>query len=86
MEQYLKTGDGVKLTDSYARESLGGLFVYIQDPEYDMIKALTILTNEKATQKITYHYHKIDLVFEGYTKLKSVQDDGHRIVAWLVKG
>ena len=86
MEQYLETGNGIKLNDSYARESLYGLFVYIQDPEYDMVKALIILMNEKATQNIKYHYFKVDIVFNGYTKLKSVQDDGKRIIAMLVKG
>ena len=85
MDQYLKMADGTILKNSYARESQYGLYVYILDAEYNMISAFSLLTNTEAVREITFHYYKAELVFEGYTKLVSIQSEGERIIAMLTK-
>lgn len=85
MEQYLKMADGSILKNSYARESQYGLYVYILDAEYNMVSAFSLLTNTEAVREITYHYYKAELVFDGYTKLVSIQSEGDRIIAMLTK-
>lgn len=86
MDQYLKMNDGTILAESKAMEGVNGLYVNIQDPDTDLITAFGILSDPNKTKKIVYHYYKADLTFEGYTKIKSIQDEGAMITAMLLKG
>ena len=85
MNEYLKLGNELILKDSKARENHDTLFVYIEDKTIDFKKAYKLLSNQKNVEKITYHYYKADLIFEGFTKITSLQDDGYRIIAVLKK-
>ena len=85
MDEYLKLNDETVLKDSRAIESQYGLFVYINDPDYDIIKAFALLSNKAATQRITFHYYKAEVVFEGYTEIASIAVEQTRIVATLIK-
>ena len=85
MDEYLKLNDETVLKDSRAIESQYGLFVYINDPDYDIIKAFALLSDKAATQRITFYYYKAELVFDGYTKIVSIQSEGERIIAMLTK-
>ena len=85
MDEYLKLNDGTVLKDSRAIESQYGLFIYINDPDYDIIKAFALLSDKAATQRITFHYYKAELVFEGYTGIASIAAEQTRIVATLIK-
>lgn len=85
MDQYLIMNNGVVLKDSRAIESQYGLFVYINDPDYDIVKAFSLLTDKLATNRIVFHYYKAELVFEGYTGIASIAVEQTRIVATLIK-
>ena len=85
MDEYLKLNDETVLKNSRAIESQYGLFVYINDPDYDIIKAFALLSNKAATQRITFHYYKAEVVFEGYTEIASIAIEQTRIVATLIK-
>lgn len=86
MNRCIKLNDGTILSDSQAYDSGNGLTVIIGDKSLDILHTALLLSNKENTQKIIYHYYKVDIVFDGYTELKSVQDDGKQIVAMLVKG
>lgn len=86
MEEYLLLNDGTVFHDSRAYETGTGLYVYIGDKETNIVDAFSALSNPDATSKIKFVYHKAELIFEGYTEIKSIQDDGTRITAFLFKG
>lgn len=83
MDEYLKLNDGTILENSKARQSDDTLFVYIEDGKTDFVTAFGLLSNKGNVQKIIYHYHKAELIFEGFTRLISLQDDDKRIIAVL---
>lgn len=85
MDQYLKLNDGTILPESRAMEGVNGLYVNIQDPETDLITAFRLLSDPEKTAQIVYHYYKAELTFEGYTRIKSIQDEGGMITAMLKK-
>lgn len=85
MNQYLTMDNGVVLKDSHAHESQYGLFIYIDDPDYDIIKAFALLSDKAATQRIRFHYYKAELVFDGYTGIESIAKEKTRVIATLVK-
>ena len=69
-----------------ARENGDILFVYIEDKPVDLSKAFYLLSDPENVKKITYHYYKAALIFEGFTELTSIQNDGNRIISVLKKG
>lgn len=85
MDQYLKLNDGTILKDSRAMEGVTGLYVNIQDPDTNLIAAFGLLSDPDKTARIVYHYYKAELTFEGYTRIKSIQDEGGMITAMLKK-
>lgn len=85
MERYLKLNDGTILSDSQAYDDGKGLNIIIGDKSLDILQTVLLLSNKENTQKIIYHYYKVELVFDGYTKLVSVRDEGTMITATLKK-
>jgi hypothetical protein len=85
MERYLKLNDGTILSDSQAYDDGNGLNVIIGDKSLDILQTILLLSNKENTKRIIYHYYKAELVFDGYTKLVSVRDEGTIITVTLKK-
>jgi hypothetical protein len=85
MERYLKLNDGTILADSQAYDDGKGLNIIIGDKSLDILQTVLLLSNKENTQRIIYHYYKVELVFDGYTKLVSVRDEGTMITVTLKK-
>ena len=85
MERYLKLNDGTILEDSQAYDDGKGLNIIIGDKSLDILQTVLLLSNKENTQRIIYHYYKVELVFDGYTKLVSVRDEGTMITVTLKK-
>lgn len=86
MDRFIKLNDGTILSDSQVYDNGKGLNFIIGDKSLDILQTVLLLSKKENTQKIIYHYYKAELVFEGYTKLVSVRDEGNCITAMLVKG
>lgn len=84
MEQSLTFNDGTICKDSHAMESRNGLYLYFGGG-ISMMDVIRILSDSNKTSRIQYTYWKVELVFEGYTKLVRINDEGTAITAMLVK-
>ena len=84
MDEYLKFGNG-ETVKGKARQNFDTLFVYLEDETMNLYQAFALLSVQENVQEILYHYYKADLVFEGFTRITSLSDDGHRITAVLKK-
>ena len=82
MNEYLTFSNGTVIPGK-AREDVNVLFVYLEG--ISMANAQTLLSNPDNVKTIIYHYYKVDLTFEGYTRLAVINDDGYRIIAMLEK-
>lgn len=85
MEKTLTFSGGKKLQNSYALEGRSELFVYVEDEGATLPDVFKILADEKKTKKIVYKYSEAEYVFEGYTKLVSIRDEGTAITAMLTR-
>jgi hypothetical protein len=65
-------------------ESGNGLYLYFGGG-ISMMDVIRILSDSNKTSRIQYTYWKVELVFEGYTKLVMINDEGTAITAMLVK-
>lgn len=86
MDEYLKLNDETVLKDSRAVESVDGLFLSIKDSDYGIVDVFNKLADPSKTKKITFHYYKVELVFDWYTQIVAIQDEGSLISAVLKKG
>lgn len=86
MDEYLKLNDETVLKDSRAVESVNGLFLSIKDPDCGIVDVFNKLADPSKTKKITFHYYKVELVFDGYTQIVAIQDEGNLISVVLKKG
>ena len=84
MDEYLAFGNG-ETVKGRARQNFDTLFVYLEDGSMDLYQAFALLSVQENVQEIRYHYYKADLVFEGFVRITSLSDDGHRITAVLKK-
>ena len=84
MDEYLVFGNG-ETVKGKARQDFDILFVYLEDETMDLYKAFALLSVQNNVEQIRYHYYKADLIFEGFTRITSLNDDGHRITAILKK-
>ena len=84
MDEYLVFGNG-ETVKGKARQDFDILFVYLEDETMDLYKAFALLSVQANVGKIRYHYYKADLIFDGFTRITSLNDDGHRITAILKK-
>lgn len=84
MDEYLAFGNGQEVKGK-ARQNDDILFVYLEDKTMDLYQAFALLSVQENVEKIRYHYYKADLIFEGYTRITLLNDDGNRITAILVK-
>ena len=84
MDEYLVFGNG-ETVKGKARQDFDILFVYLEDGTMDLYKAFALLSVQVNVEEIRYHYYKADLIFEGFTRITSLNDDGHRITAILKK-
>ena len=84
MDEYLVFGNG-ETVKGKARQDFDILFVYLEDGTMDLYKAFALLSVQANVEKIRYHYYKADLIFGGFTRITSLNDDGHRITAILKK-
>lgn len=85
MDRYLTLSDGTDLKNSHALQDRTTLFVYIEDEDVDFKKAFGYLSDPEKVSHIVYHYYKAELIFDGYTKLTSMTDEGGRVLAVLRK-
>lgn len=84
MDEYLVFGNG-ETVKGKVRQDFDILFVYLEDGTMDLYKAFALLSVQANVEKIRYHYYKADLIFDGFTRITSLNDDGHRITAILKK-
>ena len=84
MDEYLAFGNGEEIKGK-ACQDFDTLFVYLEDETMDLYQAFALLSVQKNVQEIRYHYYKANLVFEGFVRITSLSDDGHRITAVLKK-
>ena len=84
MDEYLVFGNG-ETVKGKARQDFDILFVYLENETMDLYKAFALLSVQNNVEQIRYHYYKADLIFEGFTRITSLNDDGHRITAILKK-
>lgn len=84
MDEYLAFGNSQEVKGK-ARQNDDILFVYLEDKTMDLYQAFALLSVQENVEKIRYHYYKVDLIFEGYTRITLLNDDGNRITAMLVK-
>lgn len=84
MEQSLTFNDGTICENSHAMEMGHGLYVFFGGG-ISMVDVLRILSDSEKTSRIQYNYNKVTLVFEGYTKPVTVNDEGTAITAILAK-
>ena len=84
MEQSLTFNDGTIYKDSHAMESGNGLYLYFGGG-ISMMDVILLLSDSNKTSRIQYTYWKVELVFEGYTKLVRINDEGTAITTMLVK-
>ena len=84
MDEYLTFGNG-ETVKGKARQNNDILFVYLEDETMDLYKAFALLSVQANVQEIRYHYYKAELVFEGFTRITSLNDDGNRITAVMKK-
>ena len=84
MDEYLVFGNG-ETVKGKARKDFDILFVYLEDETMDLYKAFALLSVQANIGEIRYHYYKADLIFDGFTRITSLNDDGHRITAILKK-
>ena len=83
MEQNLTFNDGTVFENSHAMEMGNGLYVYFGGAS--MLDVLQVLSDSEKTSRIEYNYNKVTLVFEGYTKPKTINDEGTAITGILEK-
>lgn len=88
MDEYLKFSDDSidSIHPGSAKQSGNILFVYLEDDPVDFNAAFLLLSDPNNVELITYHYYRVDLVFEGFTDLTLLQKDGKRVIAILEKG
>ena len=84
MEQSLTFNDGTICKDSHAMEMGNGLYVYFGGG-LSIIDVLLILSDNDKTSRIQYNYNKVTLIFDGYTKPVTINDEGTAITAILAK-
>lgn len=84
MDEYLAFGNGEEIKGK-ARQDFDTLFVYLEDETINLYQAFALLSVRENVETIRYHYYKADLIFEGFTRITSLNDDGHRITAVLKK-
>lgn len=84
MEQKLLMSDGTEFGNgSHAIKDGDTLYVYVNG--YTLADVFNALIDKDKTREITYILGKVKLVFEGYTKLIVVRDEGTFISAILQK-
>ena len=84
MDEYLVFGNG-ETVKGKARQNNDILFVYLEEETMDLYKAFVLLSVRANVNEIRYHYYKAELVFEGFTRITSLSDDGNRITAIMKK-
>ena len=84
MDEYLAFGNG-ETVQGKARQDFDTLFIYLEDETMNLYQSFSLLSVRENVQQIRYHYYKADLIFEGFTRITSLSDDGHRITAVLKK-
>ena len=84
MDEYLAFGNG-ETVQGKARQDFDTLFVYLEDETMNLYQAFSLLSVRENVEQIRYHYYKADLIFEGFARITSLSDDGHRITAVLKK-
>ena len=83
MNQSLIFNDGTVFENSHAMEMGSGLYVYFGGAS--MLDVLQILSDREKTSRIQYNFNSVELVFEGYTKPKLINDEGTAITGLLAK-
>lgn len=84
MTQSLTFDDGTVFESSKAMESIYGLYLYFGGGQ-GMTDVVSVLSDNKKTKRIQYDYYKVKLVFEGYTELITISDEGNAITAIMGK-
>ena len=82
MNEYVKFADG-SIIPGHARKGVNALFLYLEGISKEAAQSL--LSDPGNVKTIIYHYYKVDLVFEGYTELSVINQDGDIITAMLEK-
>lgn len=81
---YLKMGTGQILPDCRAGAIESGLWLYFKN--MTISEVAEIVLNHDATNKIEFHYGKTHDSYEGYTKVKAINDHGDIIEVKMVGG
>jgi hypothetical protein len=84
VEQSLIFNDGTKCEDSHVMEMGPGLYINFGGG-ISMSEVLQILSDSERLSRIQYVYGKTKLVFEGYVKPVTINDEGTAITGILEK-